>query len=439
MIDLETIIIYLFIYIVEAFILWWYGSNLLAPKYSKKHEAIILVSGYAILFIASFAEFAWLNTLLFTIINFILLLILYEVKWGSALFHSMIITCIMGLSEVAIIGLFSQFNENFIYFHSNIPLLVFITVLSKFLFFIGVRVVVALIPCSITKDKSIGSTNITSLLLNIIPFASIYIIITLFAILLDVSISKHFRYMLSSCAALLLLINVLIFYIYHYTQQKNKEFTEIQLLLQKENDMSEYYKTLFDQNENQQILIHDIRNHLLSINKLNEQNKREEINRYLDSLLKSSALQKSVHVSDNELLNSLLCHYMKVAQNKNISLKVDARKKLLQNMDYADLTSLFCNLLDNAIEACTDVPDSYIEISITSKQKTNITLINIINTCRTRPDFNKYGHPISRKKNKWKHGLGLKSVNRIVNKYDGDMKMYFDEEKLTFHTIIMLR
>ena len=130
---------------------------------------------------------------------------------------------------------------------------------------------------------------------------------------------------------------------------------------------------------------------------------------------------------------------MKVAQNKNISLKVDARKKLLQNMDYADLTSLFCNLLDNAIEACTDVPDSYIEISITSKQKTDITLINIINSCRTRPDFNKYGHPISRKKNKWKHGLGLKSVNRIVNKYDGDMKMYFDEEKLAFHTIIMLR
>lgn len=36
------------------------------------------------------------------------------------------------------------------------------------------------------------------------------------------------------------------------------EFTEMQLLLQKESDSAQYYKMLNAQNENQRILIHDI-------------------------------------------------------------------------------------------------------------------------------------------------------------------------------------
>ncbi|MDE7422881.1 MAG: GHKL domain-containing protein [Lachnospiraceae bacterium] len=203
--------------------------------------------------------------------------------------------------------------------------------------------------------------------------------------------------------------------------------------------MTKYYKTLFIQNENQQILIHDIRNHLMSIARLNEQNEQDKINRYLDTLLNSSDLQNSVQVSDNELLNSILCYYIKLCQEKNIALHVDVRKKLLQDLDYSDLTALFCNLLDNSIEACSDIPDSYIELSITNKENSNITIISIINTCRVRPVFHKNGKPISQKKNKSKHGFGLKSVERIIDKYNGDIKMYFDDDKMAFHTIIMMQ
>lgn len=80
---------------------------------------------------------------------------------------------------------------------------------------------------------------------------------------------EHFKYMLFSCTFLLLGINILIFYIYHYTIDKSSESTQLQIQLQKEYDMTEYYKSLFNQNENQQILIHDIKNHLQTINRLN--------------------------------------------------------------------------------------------------------------------------------------------------------------------------
>lgn len=436
MIDLETIILYLFIYIVEALILWWYSSGLFHSRYSKKVEFTGLATGYGCLFLISFTKSFWINTIAFTLVNFIFIIILFNVKWNICIFHSMVTTCIMSLSEIAIIGLSSQFNETVIYINSNITFLIILTVLSKALYFIGLRIIRALIPGSVNEN---GYTNRATALLNLIPLFSLYIIIILFAILLSTPISTHFRYMLSSCAVLLIFMNILVFYIYHYTQQKAKDFTELQIQLQKEYDMTEYYRTLFDQAEGQQILIHDIRNHLLSIAQLNEQKEQDKISRYLDTLLNSPDLQNSVLVSDNELLNSILCHYMNICREKHIAFKVDVRKNLLQNFNYSDLTALFCNLLDNAVESCSDIPDSYIELSITDKENTDITVISIINTCRTHPSFDKMGLPVSQKKNKRKHGFGLKSVNRIVNKYNGNIKMYFDNDKMAFHTIIAMQ
>lgn len=102
------------------------------------------------------------------------------------------------------------------------------------------------------------------------------------------------------------------------------------------------------------------------------------------------------------------------------------------------LYSAFCNLLDNAVEACSNIPASYIEVSVLRKSNSNLTLINIINTCSNAPSFNDSGFPVSSKKDLGNHGLGLKSVNRIVNKYGGNIKMYYDNHSSAFHTIIVL-
>lgn len=432
---METTILYLFVYIIEALILWWYASNLFHSRYSKPVEFFGFFIGYLCLFLLYFTNSFFINTLSFTLVNFTIIIILYDTKWGVSLFHSMITTCIMSFSEIAILGLSSVTGMSVSLF-PNVKLLAATAILSKTLYFITLRIINILMRSSNYEN---GYTNRATTLLNMIPMISIYIGSVLTAILLSVPISTVYRRMLSSCAVLLLFINVLIFYIYYYTQQKNKESTELQIQLQKEYDMTEYYKTLFHQNESQQILIHDIRKHLMAIYQLNDQNEQDKISRYLDTLLNSSNLQDSIHVSDNELLNSILCHYMQICEEKHIMFKADVRKKLLQNLDYTELTALFCNLLDNAVEACSHIPDSYIELSITNKENTNITVLNMINTCRTGPKFNKNGIPVSQKKNKLKHGLGLKSVERIINKYNGNMKMYFDDEKMAFHTIIALK
>ena len=61
------------------------------------------------------------------------------------------------------------------------------------------------------------------------------------------------------------MVNLLAFGINHYNQKKSQEYTDMQLLLQKESDSVEYYEMMLSQNEHQSILIHDIKNTFKSI------------------------------------------------------------------------------------------------------------------------------------------------------------------------------
>ena len=96
-----------------------------------------------------------------------------------------------------------------------------------------------------------------SLTYTLIPFTKI-----------SQKMSFHLIWMITFGAISLLVSSLLVFGISQYNQRKNEEFTEMQLLVQKESDKAEYYKMLQMQYENQRILIHDIKKHLQSIDLL---------------------------------------------------------------------------------------------------------------------------------------------------------------------------
>ena len=79
--SLENFLLYLFIYILEAGILYWYMCGVFAVKHSKIQRAITISAGYGILFLLSFINSVQINAIAFTLINFIILKLLCCAKW----------------------------------------------------------------------------------------------------------------------------------------------------------------------------------------------------------------------------------------------------------------------------------------------------------------------------------------------------------------------
>ena len=85
--------------------------------------------------------------------------------------------------------------------------------------------------------------------------------------------------------------------------------------------------------------------------------------------MESSDLKETSKICDNEMLNAILCRYQRQCNEKHIVFHTDIRSDTVQNIYQHDLTSLFCNLLDNALESADNIPDSFIELTVEKKGK----------------------------------------------------------------------
>ncbi|MCM1258920.1 MAG: GHKL domain-containing protein [Roseburia sp.] len=215
-------------------------------------------------------------------------------------------------------------------------------------------------------------------------------------------------------------------------------YRNLPIQLQRENNFTEYYRSQLKQNEIQQILIHDTKKHLQTIDLLNQKGEQEKISQYISQIVDSSKLQEPSTICDHELLNMLLCQYREKCREYKIRFSADVRSKVLFFMEESDLTSLICNLLDNAVEAAVNCPDPFIEINIKTKEKTSITVLNLTNSCTKSPFTGNSEKLISSKQNSKKHGFGMKSIRRVTDKYQGHIHMRYEEENHVFHTAIIL-
>lgn len=422
------------VFYIEAIILWQYADSLFTPTRSFRMRIAMLSILYLILFCFSLIHIMGLNIVLYFLFNIIFLISQFQLLLRSALFHSAMLTVIMSLSELMVFGIISRFTPGFV--STEGTGLVLFTVFSKILFFAIMYLLSHIVKFQKSKSDSSEHTNI---FLMLIPLSSIFIIFTFFCIGEIMTFVPPLNIMVTASSILLLLMNLLIFGISQYTQKKNAELTEMQLLHQKEADLVEYYEMLLSQTENQNILIHDIKKHLQSISLLNEKNKSDKISTYIHQLLDSSDLQETSRICDNEMLNAILCRYQRQCMEKHINFVTDIRSGVLQNIYPHDLTSLFCNLLDNAIEAAENIPDSYIEITVHKKENSPFIIIIVINSCRSTPVYDQDGLPVSHKISKEKHGFGIKSIKKVVKQYHGNLQMYYDTDSGTFHTIITLK
>lgn len=432
---IHTVMLF-FTFVTEAVILWQYSSNLFTARRRQGILFATLFLFYFALFAVSLLKYTWLNMALYFVMNFMFLLTMYDLKWYTALFHSAVIAGVMGMCELIVYSAMKSFSPHSLTESGQPEDMVIFIIFSKMIFFTIVYILIHLFKgqqaYNQKQDRSV-------LLLIFIPIASVFIMVTLVSVSDAFPLSPLFEGMVTLSAFFLLISNLLVFGINRYNLKKSMEFTQMQLLLQKESDSAEYYEMLRLQNENQRILIHDIKKHLHSIDMLNRQKEHDKIDAYLHRLIRSSDLKESARLCEHEMLNAILCRYMRQCTDSHIAFHADIRSGTTDFIADNDLTSLFCNLLDNAVQAAKDIPEAFIEISAGRKEKTPFTVLTVINSCRTDPFTRENGEPTIRIPRSHNHGFGLKSIRKIVAKYNGAMQIYYHTDTLTFHTILTLK
>ena len=425
---------YFFSFFAEAAIVWMYASKMFAARKRQGVRCAVLCVLYFVLFAVAQFGSREMNAVFYFCVNFLFFITQFELKGYSAFFHSLLLMAFMAMCELMAYGIVRYMAPHFLENESGFPHMILFAVLNKLMFFITIYFVTYFMKKTSKQEQHDKSV----FLFIFIPLTSVFATLTLINISEETAFSASLNWMLTLSAVFLLVNNLLIFGINQYNQKKSMEFTDMQLLVQKESASIEYYKMLLQQNENQSILIHDIKKHLQSIGMLNERREHDKIDSYIRQLMLSSDLKKTTQVCDHELLNAILCQYKCQCMEQAIDFHADIRSRTMHFIADNDLTSLFCNLLDNAVSAAAGIPDAFIEISAAKREGTSFVVITMINSCRNNPLSKNNGRLITSKSNKKRHGFGMKSIRKIVSKYDGNIQIYYHEDTHTFHTIITL-
>lgn len=158
------------------------------------------------------------------------------------------------------------------------------------------------------------------------------------------------------------------------------------------------------------IQYHDLK-HKLDQEKLNAEEKAE--------FEETTTNYQSLVYSGSNSLDLILLEKQILAGKKGCHINAIVDGSLLSFMKPQHIYSMFSNLLDNAIEAASklEVEDKKIVKLNVTKVKNNV-LISIENYTNNSPKmFN--GLPLTTKENKERHGYGMKSVKRTVERYNG--------------------
>lgn len=184
-------------------------------------------------------------------------------------------------------------------------------------------------------------------------------------------------------------------------------------------------------------LKHDLRNHLVSLSYLVKKNDLPSTEIYLKELLAMESLADPTSFTENLVIDALLTQLEERCLIENIHLDLVVKPLNIKEIKDIDLAILFGNAFDNALEAVSPLPEDQKKICLSMHFKKNYLFITLKNTQNNHYHFHSdYSYPTT-KENKKNHGFGLKNMEQVVSKYDGQLKI--KNEKETFTLVLVLK
>lgn len=291
------------------------------------------------------------------------------------------------------------------------------TLLSKIL----ILVYVAILAFFSRKDKA-KSMLILFSLLSIAVIGGIYHNVNVLVKIFETN--ANFQIYL----IMFLVLFICIFLVYYLSLSNDLENSSSmnRLIEQQLQHYKKYNSAIEKQRENERVLIHDFKHHLLSIENLMEKEKNDDAIKYVQDLRQNyfpNVSSSFVEISGNISIDSVLIHYLDLCREN--SIKVIKNIMVPKDLDFqsSSLSVLLGNLMENAVDANLSVEEKSRFIDISLKFIKNTLSIKIRNPYLHKLHQSGNNTFFTSKKDKYYHGIGLTSVNKIVNRYNGEIEI----------------
>ena len=401
-------------------------NSIFLPRWNEKTSNIVgLLSSVLLAAISTynvtlgFSIFSNLMTLFVVFVTSIVIKVITNSKWYDGFFLSFVTWVLIVFGDfflLSILHLFMEFLE--------LPVGLFVEInlfRGVYLLFYSIAV---LRGVKITTDWISGHDLDISSKWKRLKIWSVFVVIIL--ILAVIYFQRVYillvtnRYIISwFILGTTLFGSIIGFQVYRFVSvEKEKEtLQEMQVKMLQEN-----YVNLLKSQEDKSILLHDMKNHMIMLTQMIEENEVDKALNYIENIGEGLNKGTKKKWANHPMMDMIFTAKYQEALENGIEMQLECDDMTELLIEPNDICALFANILDNAIEANLklDLAERWIKLSC--KKQRYMLVVSLSNPTVSDMDLEK-GLPETTKENKALHGFGMRSIKKVVNKYHGSMKI----------------
>ncbi len=359
---------------------------------------------------------SWLNLVTVIMMSQFIAAKIYYGSFIKKLFYIITIVICMGACEsIGIVLLNYSYRAMHITIVSDKMRVLFnLTITQIIVIFIGHAVIL-----QIMKKKNINELThqqyFFAFVYSLFSIINIYIL----SVLLRESFTDGETVLVLVTIGGIVIINTYFLSFLEYASENNRLQYENNLFIQQSKMQYQYYDNLQQQYRESLSILHDVKRHIRAIEELYYHKENETAVEYAERIRNKLDSFKLNEYTDNRMLNIILNDKIRIAEQEKIDFTCRIEDTDLDFIDNIDLTTIFANLLDNAIEACQELEGKK-AIAVQIGAFNNLVFINIKNTLKD--NLSDIG--LNMKSSKKNHsGIGIPNVIKVINKYNGDFNI----------------
>lgn len=419
--------------VVEVFLLYDYYNNFFEVKIKRKNIIKVSAVTIVVIFLINMLQNSILNLFLVPIILWIFVTIIFDSKTGIRFaYFIMAYSVMIGVEFLYII--LSNTTTALLEKTGLIPVSEYLwqLLLIKFLNYI---VFIILKQMSVKSKKRM--TNKLFLIYLCVPVSTLGAMLTVFYSGIDIANNMVLKVLMTLFFGFMIAGNMLLFYAFQKYTENLSENSRQQLELLYQKAEVDRLNKISEWNDNYNEIVHNTSHYLKVISQLAYERKNDEICEVIDQLNGKLNREEIFEYSNHKMLNVILSEYSVKAKNARVDFEAYVEPGcILEYIQDVDLITMLGNLLDNAILAASKKEnDSYVVVRIFMQKDGKLFVIKVVNDFVE--ELKKVGGKlISTKKETGVHGIGLSSVSRIAERYNGYLDHYIIDGK--FNAVVVL-
>lgn len=191
-----------------------------------------------------------------------------------------------------------------------------------------------------------------------------------------------------------------------------------------------YYTDRMYDEERVRSIYHDLKNHLLVLQA--QAGNGQAVEASIAELQSQIQAYENYYHTGNAVLDILIRDKAKVAQQEQIDFSAVISFEDGEFLAPLDISTIFGNAIDNAIEASRKIPQEQRLITVRANRIRDMLVITVENNAPTTTgSFEK-----TTKKDTFLHGFGLPNIRNAVQKYDGQCSTTYENGMFVLQIVI---